>query len=81
MKRPLFSIFSRPSGTKQPSTFGEKRAAQMNQRLQSSIKERQTLARAESATVDPLQSNIAERGSIVGARIDRLHQELSDEQQ
>jgi hypothetical protein len=82
MRRPLFSIFSKPSsGSSTPSTFGQHRAERMEQRLQSSIKERRTLARAEAATVDPLQSNIQERGTIVSARIDRLSRELNDEQQ
>lgn len=97
MKRPLFSIFSRPStapksfgsfGTKPvtsfgvnkpPTTFGEDRAAKMEKRLQTSIKERQTLARAEAATVDPLQSHVKDRGNVVAARIDQLHRELSEE--
>jgi hypothetical protein len=53
----------------------------MEKRLQDSLKERRTLARAEAATVDPLQSNIQKRGAVVSARIDRLSHELHDEQQ
>lgn len=81
MRKPLFSIFSKPTtASAKPTTFGQKRAEQMEKRLQTSIKERQTLARAEGATVDPLQSHVKERGDIVSARIDRLQRELSDDQ-
>lgn len=88
MKRILASIFGRPSAVAHPTstfgapaapkTFGEARAQKMEQRLQSSIKERQTLARAQAATVDPLQTHIKDRGAVVAGRIDRLRQQIAD---
>jgi hypothetical protein len=87
MKHLLASIFGRPTAARPtttfgsaaaPKTFGAARAQKMEQRLQSSIKERKTLARAEAATVDPLQSHIKSRSNIVTGRIDRLQQELGD---
>ncbi len=88
MKHLLSSIFGKPSSVSRPTarfvapsapkTFGEARAQKMEQRLQSNIKERQTLARAQAATVDPLQTHIQERSDIVSGRIDRLQQQLAD---
>lgn len=87
MKQLLASIFGKPSSARPtsrftvpdaPRTFGEARTQKMEQRLQTSIKERQTLARAEAATVDPLQTHVKDRGDIVSARIDRLQRQLAD---
>ena len=88
MKQLLASIFGKPSAVSRPTsrfapvgvprTFGEARAQKMEQRLQSSIRERKTLARAEAVTIDPLQSHIKDRGDVVANRIDRLQQQLAN---
>lgn len=57
---------------KQPSSFGEKRAQQMNSRLTKAIKERNSLLRKEFASPDPLNQAYQQKGRRLDAEIRKL---------
>jgi hypothetical protein len=77
MRRLLFNIISSAFKSSKPATFGESRAAKMEERLNKAVTERRTLARAEAASEDPLKSTIGLRGDMVGRKIGRLQSELN----
>lgn len=78
-RRPLTSLITLFPGQKKTTSFGSYRAERMEERMQKAVKERQTLARAQAASIDPLSSHLGQRGEVVARTIDRLHQELKQE--
>lgn len=70
----------RPSGLRsdkapKPTSFGEKRALQMNQALGKAVQERKTLLQKEFASPDPLNKVYQQKGYRLDARIRKLKDE------
>lgn len=64
IRKPLFSLISSAPQQKKAPTFGAYRAERMTERLNKAVAERRTLARAEAAADNPLDSHI-DRKSVV----------------
>lgn len=78
MKTPLHKFFNLGSTQPKQPTFGQKRADQLESRLNMAVTERRKLYRAEQAADRPLDSTYQQKGDQVGNRIDRLQKEMSD---
>jgi len=63
----------------QPSSFGQARAARYQQRLKTLLKQNQALIGAKNVTVDPLQTNIANKQKLILSEIDRMQNKQKDE--
>lgn len=75
--KPLLSLGSavrKPMAPK-PTSFGEKRAQQMNQSLNKAINERKTLLKKEFASPDPLDKIYQHKGYQLDAKIRKLKDE------
>lgn len=77
MRKPLFSFFKLGSQTPKP-TFGQKRAEQLNQRMDQALTDRRKLFRAEAASDNPLKTTYSQKSSLVERKIDRLTAQISD---
>jgi hypothetical protein len=78
MKRPLHSFFNMGSNQTKAPTFGQKRAEQLDTRLNKAIIDRRKIARAEYAADAPLDETYQQKGSLLGNKIDRLQKEIAD---
>lgn len=72
--------FSRTAAQPAGSAFGERRAEQLQSRLNTAVRERRTLAGAQAAAGEPVASTIERRGDMVARKIDRLMSELKNDQ-
>lgn len=63
------------SSSQKPATFGQARAAQLEQRLQSARNERLKVTRAQYAAESPLDKTLQEKGSALDMKINRLKSE------
>ena len=72
--------FSRTAAQPNGAGFGAQRAEQLQTRLGTALRERRTLAGAQAAAGEPVTSTIERRGDMVARKIDRLMNELKDEQ-
>lgn len=79
MKKPLHTYFNLSGDRPTAPTFGQQRAHKLQQRFEKAVAERRTLARAEAAATDPVQTSYSQRAQMVERRIDRLHTELNSE--
>lgn len=76
--RKLFSIsFNQANQADSKSTFGQKRAQQLNERLEKAVSERRKLYRAEAVAEDPLRSSYTQKAAQVERKISRLTTEVS----
>lgn len=67
------SLFSRSSGAPvQPTSFGERRAQEMNSRLEKAQAERKKLIRAEFATEGQTQNIVQQKREMTDRTISRL---------
>lgn len=63
---------TRPAQPKNPTSFGEKRAQQMNNSLQKAMDERKVLVKKELASPDPLNKLYQQKGYQLDAQIKKL---------
>lgn len=75
--RPSPRASTTSSSTTKPASFGQARAAQMEQRLQKARDERVKLTRAQYAAPDPLNKTFEEKGNVLDRQIKRLEGENS----
>lgn len=61
-----------------PTTFGQDRALKMEERLQTAIRDRQRLARAQGASGSDLQSYYDRKAQIAENRIKNLQDSSAD---
>lgn len=78
MKKPLHSFFNLGNSQPKAPTFGQKRADQLESRLNQAFGERKKLVRAEFASDKPLDETYRQKAGMVENKIDRLLKDRSD---
>ena len=74
----FFRLFARQIAQKQPETFGQQRAEQLNQRLDKALADRRKLFRAEFAAQAPLKTTYALRGGLADHKIDHFKAKIEE---
>lgn len=69
--KPL-GLIKRKTAVAKPTSFGEKRAAQMNQSLSKAINERKQLLKKEYASPAPIDKIYQKKGYALDAKINEL---------
>lgn len=83
LKKPLTSVLAGlqlAAPTQAPRTFGEQRSLQLNQRLDRALRERIVWKAVENSAAAPIDSIAQAKGERTARSIDRLIQEIKNDE-